>query len=91
MRAHLGDTQEGGIDRRVRRGRAGGGTYVDTLVGEAGRHGRGFFFSFAKEDRELLYRGHGDVPAIVAGQKGLIELLAPHPTGIEQHAREHSF
>ena len=91
MCTHLGNTQEGGIDRQARGGRAGGGTYVDTLVREAGRYGRGFFFSFAKEDGELLYRGHGDVPAIVACQKGLIELLAPYPTGIDQHARGHSF
>lgn len=77
----------GWIDMRAEN-RAGGGTYIDTLVGEAGRHGRGFFFGFTEEDGELLYRGHGDIPAIVTGQKGLVEVLAPYPTGIDQQLQK---
>ena len=49
----------------------GGGTYVDALMREAGRYGRALFFGFAQEDGEILDRGHGDVPAVVAGQEGL--------------------
>lgn len=45
-----------------------GGTHVNTLMGEAGRHCRAFFFGITEEDREFLDRGHGNVPAIVAGQ-----------------------
>lgn len=78
---------ESGINRHAR-GRACDGTYIDTLVGEAGRHGRGFFFGFTEEDGELLYRGHGDIPAIVTGQKGLFEWLAPCPTRIDQQLQE---
>jgi hypothetical protein len=46
-------------------------TYIDAFVREAGRDGGAFFFGVAKEDRELLDCGHGDVSAVVAGQKGL--------------------
>jgi hypothetical protein len=57
-------------------------------VGEAGRYSRGFFFGFTEEDGELLYRGHGDIPAIVTGQKGLYELLVSCPTGIDQQLQK---
>lgn len=40
-------------------------------MGEAGRNRRTLFFGFAKEDGEVLDCGHGDVSAVVAGQKGL--------------------
>lgn len=45
--------------------------YVDTLVGEAGRHGGGFLFGFAEQNREFLNCRHGDVSAIVPRKKGL--------------------
>lgn len=45
-----------------------GGTHIDSLVGETGRDRRTLFFGVIEEDREVLDRGHGDVPAIVAGQ-----------------------
>lgn len=51
--------------------RRGGGTYVDTLVRKTRRHGGALFFGFAQEDGEVLNGGHGNVPAIVAGQEGL--------------------
>lgn len=48
-----------------------GGTHVDSLVGETGRHCGAFFFGVTQEDGEILDRGHGNVSAIVAGQEGL--------------------
>jgi hypothetical protein len=50
-------------------------TYVDALVGETGRYSRALFFGFTEEDGEFLDRGHGDVPAVVAGQKGLVYFI----------------
>lgn len=46
-------------------------TYVDALVGEAGRYGRRLFFSFGKEDWELFDGRHGNVTSVVSGKKGL--------------------
>ena len=48
-----------------------GGSYVDTLVREAGRHRRGFFFGFAEEDGEHFDGGHGDVSPVITRQEGL--------------------
>ena len=48
-----------------------GGTHVDSLVGEAGRDCRAFFFGVTQEDGEFLDCGHGNVSAIVASQEGL--------------------
>lgn len=47
-------------------------TYVDALMGETGRYCRALFFGFTEEDGEFLDCGHRDVPAVVAGQKGLV-------------------
>jgi hypothetical protein len=52
-------------------GRRGLVTYIDPLVRKTRRHGGTLFFRIAEERRELLDGGHGDVPAVVAGQKGL--------------------
>lgn len=66
---------------RESRGWASCESYVDTLVGEAWWNGGGFLFGFAKEDRELLDGGHGDITAVVSGQQGLSSNIksATHP------------
>ena len=48
-----------------------GGTCVDAFVGETWRYGRGFFFGFTEEDRELLDGGHGNIAPIISGKQGL--------------------
>lgn len=59
--------------KEVLRSRCGHGsmvdeTHVDALVGETGRYRGTLFFGVIQEDGEVLDCGHGDVPAIVAGQ-----------------------
>lgn len=45
-------------------------------MGETGRHGGAFFFGVTEEDREVFDGGHGDVSAVVSGQKGLFRLVS---------------
>ena len=47
------------------------GSYVDALVGEAGRHRGGLFLGFAEEDGEHLDGRHGDVSPVITRQEGL--------------------
>lgn len=60
--------QKEGLRSRCCHSPMAGGTHIDSLVGETGRDRRTLFFGVIEEDREVLDRGHGDVPAIVAGQ-----------------------
>ena len=45
--------------------------YIDPFIREAGRDSGAFFFCFRQEDGKLVDGGHGNVAAVVAGQKGL--------------------
>ena len=45
--------------------------YVDALVGEAGRYGRGFFFGVGEKDGKLVNRRHWDVSTVVSSKESL--------------------
>jgi len=49
-------------------------THIDTLMREARRHSRAFFFSFEEEDRELFDSRHRDIAPIISSKEGLSEV-----------------
>lgn len=55
---------------------------------ETGRYGGTLFLGIAEEDGELLDSGHRDVPAIVAGQKGLFGNTVSHALRIGRSSQK---
>lgn len=54
-------------------------TYVYAFAGEARCDRRALLLRFTQQDGELFHGGHGDIPPVVAGQKGLRILLERSP------------